>query len=147
MTGPGGGMATVLYVDDQEAICRAVRLWLSRKGHVVHLAATAQAARKVISAEPLDGIFIDLLLGAESGLELYRWIDELDADLAQRVAFVTGNLFDETLAAERLDRRVFAKPFELRELEALANRWYAERQPHRDDRNTGQGADRAQPGR
>ena len=74
-------MATVLYVDDQEAIRRAVKLWLSRKGHVVHLAANADAARSVILAERLDGIFIDLWLGEDSGLELYRWIDALESVL------------------------------------------------------------------
>lgn len=120
-------MATVLYVDDQAAIRRAVQLWLSRKGHVVHLADTPALARAMVLAERLDGIFIDLWLGSESGLELYEWIDSRDPELARRVAFVTGDLFDEALAPMRLKRPVLAKPFELREVEGLAVRWQAER--------------------
>lgn len=120
-------MATVLYVDDQEAIGRAVKLWLSRKGHVIHLAATASEAQAMVTSECLDGVFIDLWLGTESGLELYDWIDALEPELARRVAFVTGDLFDKALANLRVQRPVLAKPFELHELEALAIDWHAER--------------------
>lgn len=130
-------MATVLYVDDQDAIRRAVKLWLSRKGHVVHLADCPEAARALVLAERLDGIFIDLWLGSESGLELYEWIDTLDPGLATRVAFVTGDLFDEALASVRLKRPVLAKPFELRDLEALADRWQGERSASRNGANPG----------
>lgn len=139
-------MATVLYVDDQEAIRRAVKLWLSRKGHVVHLAGTADAARALILAERLDGIFIDLWLGEDSGLELYRWIDTLDSELAQRVAFVTGDLFDEALETVRPHRPVLAKPFELRDLEALAEGWHAERAASRGGRTAGTDDVRLPPG-
>lgn len=140
-------MATVLYVDDQEAIRRAVKLWLSRKGHVVHLADTVAAARALVSSERLDGIFIDVWLGSESGLELYEWIDSLDPGLAQRVAFVTGDLYDDALATIRLHRPVLAKPFELRELEALANSWHAARVAGRHPRSAGDCDTRPQPGR
>lgn len=116
-------MATLLYVDDEEAIGRAVRLWLTRKGHVVHLATDAASAREIVMTAQLDGIFLDLWLGADSGLELYRWIDALDPALGSRVAFVTGDLFDRHLGNQLGDRPVFTKPFELRELEELATAW------------------------
>jgi DNA-binding NtrC family response regulator len=139
-------MATVLYVDDQEAIRRAVKLWLSRKGHVVLLADTAAAARALVSGERIDGIFIDLRLGADSGLELYEWIDSLDSDLSQRVAFVTGDLSDEGLHSGRLQCPVLAKPFELHELEVLANRWHAERAASREKVSGAADDSRARPG-
>lgn len=116
-------MATLLYVDDEEAIGRAVRLWLTRKGHVVHLARDAASAREIVQSAPLDGVFLDLWLGADSGLELYRWIDALDPALGERVAFVTGDLFDRQVELELGSRRVLTKPFELRDLEALAQAW------------------------
>lgn len=140
-------MATVLYVDDQEAISRAVKQWLSRKGHVVYVADTLAAARRVISSERLDGIFIDLRLGSESGLDLYRWTESLDAELAHRVAFVTGDLFDEDLAAARLDLPVFTKPFELSHLEAIASRWQAGAQGPPEQRGADAGSERVLPGR
>lgn len=130
-------MATVLYVDDQEAIGRAVKLWLSRKGHAVHLADSIGAARTLVSSERLDGVFIDLRLGPDSGLELYDWIDALDPELARRVAFVTGDLFESSLTNMRLPRPVLAKPFQLHELEALVDGWYAAQvaahEPRRED--------------
>lgn len=138
-------MATLLYVDDQAAIARAVKLWLSRKGHVVHVASTVADARAMVTTESLDGVFIDLWLGAESGLELYDWIEALDPELASRVAFVTGDLFDETLAARPMKRPVLAKPFELPELDSLASRWHAERASH-EGRRRSVAEPRPQPG-
>lgn len=120
-------MATVLYVDDEDAIRRAVQLWLVRRGHVVHAAHDTDGAREVLATQELDGVFIDLWLGSASGLDLLPWIDELDPSLARRVAFVTGDPFDPALRNGSVQRRVFTKPFELRDLEQQAITWAQER--------------------
>lgn len=117
-------MATVLYVDDEEAIRRAVRSWLSRKGHVVHEAESAAAARAVIEAQPgIQGIFIDLRLGVESGIALFEWLERHHPELARHAAFVTGG-YDETPPPTREGRNpVFSKPFQMRAIEAQAAAW------------------------
>src|SRR5438270_10642 len=56
-------MATVLYVDDEDAIRRAVVTWLTRRGHVVHEAAGVASARQVLESQTVDGAFVDLWLG------------------------------------------------------------------------------------
>lgn len=114
-------MATVLYVDDEEAIRRAVRNWLTRKGHVVHEADSAAAARAVVEATPdLQGAFIDLRLGDESGLVLFEWIERHHPALADRVVFVTGG--DEPPPAAGRNP-VIGKPFQMRTLELQAAAW------------------------
>lgn len=117
-------MATVLYVDDEEAIRRAVRSWLTRKGHVVHEAESAAAARSVVAAHPdIQGVFIDLRLGTESGVELFEWLEQHHPGLASRAAFVTGG-FDDTPPPSRAGRHpVISKPFEMRALEEQAAAW------------------------
>ena len=119
-------MATVLYVDDEDAIRRAVMTWLTRKGHVVHTASTVAAALALLTTEAIDGAFIDLWLGNESGLELQDWIDEHRPDFAANIVFVTGDV-PSSAAAQRalgaLGRPVLGKPFNLEELEAWATRW------------------------
>ena len=119
-------MATVLYVDDEEAIRRAVATWLSRKGHVVHAVASLAAARDVLATQRIDGAFVDLWLGTESGLDLQHWIDENRPELATKTVFVTGDPTSGEAtneAAHRLGRPVLGKPFDLEELERWVGRW------------------------
>jgi two-component system nitrogen regulation response regulator NtrX len=113
-------MATVLYVDDEATIGRAVERWFSHLGHTVHLALTVAEAQKAISAHRPDTLFIDVWLGTESGFELMSWIEDTHPQLADRVTFVTGEL----AAAEQgdrvwrtLGRPVVQKPFDLVQLE------------------------------
>ena len=129
-----GRMATVLYVDDEDAIRRAVVTWLTRKGHVVHTASTVAAARELLATESIDGAFIDLWLGDESGLELQDWIDEHRPEFASNIVFVTGDLVTSDSVSRvlgGLGHPVLGKPFDLQELEIWAERWGTprERQP------------------
>src|SRR4051812_29254691 len=113
-------MANVLYVDDEDAIRRAVVTWLTRRGHVVHAAPTIAAARDLLETVPIDGAFIDLWLGDESGVELQKWIDEHRPELAAKTVFVTGEVAADEGSGQtigRLGRPVLSKPFDLRQLE------------------------------
>ena len=119
-------MATVLYVDDEDAIRRAVVTWLTRRGHRVHEAACVATARQVLESQDVDGAFVDLWLGDESGLELQDWIDENRPRLSPNVVFVTGDLAaDENTnrALGALGKPVLAKPFDLNQLEEFVERW------------------------
>ena len=119
-------MATVLYVDDEEAIRRAVGTWLSRRGHVVHEAADVTSARLLLESQNVDGAFVDLWLGDESGLELQDWIDEHRPALSPNVVFVTGDLAAgeaTNRALGALGKPVLAKPFDLKQLDEFVQRW------------------------
>jgi DNA-binding NtrC family response regulator len=119
-------MATVLYVDDEEPIRRVVGAWLTRKGHIVHTAADVATACELLKAHAIDGAFIDLWLGHESGLELQSWIDENKPEFATRVVFVTGDAVASDAnerALQFLGRPVLGKPFDMYELEACVLRW------------------------
>jgi DNA-binding response OmpR family regulator len=121
-------MATVLYVDDEDAIRRAVVAWLTRRGHTVHSARTLADARNLLASQAIDGAFVDLWLGDESGLELQDWIDENRPDLSANIVFVTGDLAASDTGSSTLGtlgRPVLAKPFELRELDAFVESWAA----------------------
>lgn len=116
-------MTTLLYVDDEETIGRAVARWFGRRGHVVHVAVTVAEAQRILAEHNPDALFIDVWLGNESGFELMSWIEDARPELAQRVTFVTGELAD----AERIDRvwrtlgrPVLQKPFDFAQLEAYA---------------------------
>ncbi len=116
-------MATVLYVDDEVTIGRAVARWFERRGHVVHLAVSIGAAQMLLSAEiDPDAVVIDVWLGDESGFELLSWIEDQRPHLGARVTFVTGELVDADNSSRvwrTLGRPVLQKPFELAQLEAM----------------------------
>lgn len=119
-------MAIVLYVDDEEAIRRAVVTWLTRRGHTVHAVATIGDARELLQSQSVDGAFVDLWLGDESGLELQDWIDENRPDLSRNIVFVTGDTGAGDIGAgplAALGRPVLAKPFDLKQLDEFVAGW------------------------
>ena len=113
-------MSTLLYVDDEVLIGKAVARWFARRGHTVHLATSIAAAQEAIAHDTPDALFIDVWLGTESGFELMSWIEDVRGQLAERVTFVTGELAGETSNGRvwrTLGRPVLQKPFDLSELE------------------------------
>jgi len=121
-------LATVLYVDDERAIARALKSWLTRRGHVVHTAATLDEAREILNTSQVDGAFIDIWLGKESGFDLFEWLDMNQPTVAANVVFVTGDVVPDRAVQQSLDayaRLVLVKPFELSELEGIVRGWEA----------------------
>jgi DNA-binding response OmpR family regulator len=115
-------MSTLLYVDDEAMIGRAVARWFARRGHTVLLADSVTAAQQVIAGSSPDVLFIDVWLGNESGFELMSWIEDTRPELARRVTFVTGELADSARSDRvwrTLGRPVLQKPFEFTELERM----------------------------
>jgi DNA-binding response OmpR family regulator len=114
------GMTTVLYVDDEEMIGKAVARWFGRSGHTVHLASSVASAQRAIVEHEPDALFIDVWLGDESGFELMSWIEDTRPALADRVTFVTGELADghrHDRVWRTLGRPVLQKPFDFAQLE------------------------------
>jgi DNA-binding response OmpR family regulator len=113
-------MSTLLYVDDEALIGKAVARWFARRGHTVHLAHTIDTAKQLIVEHRPDTVFIDVWLGSESGFELMSWIEDAHPTLAERVTFVTGVLADacrNDRVWRTLGRPVLQKPFDFAELE------------------------------
>lgn len=119
-------MATVLYVDDEDSIRRALRSWLVRRGHVVFTAGSADEARAILESQTVDGVFIDIWLGQESGFDLFEWIDMNQPHVAENAVFVTGDIIrdrDVERSLTALERPVLTKPFDLGELEHVVQGW------------------------
>jgi DNA-binding response OmpR family regulator len=117
-------MASLLYVDDEETIGRAVSRWFERRGHEVYVARSIEDAKQILSEHEPCAIFLDVWLGKESGFELMGWIEDVRPELADRVTFVTGELADSPDDAELVwktfGRPVLQKPFEFAQLESRA---------------------------
>lgn len=119
-------MATVLYVDDEDPIRRGLRSWLVRRGHTVFTAGSGDEARAVLTSHDVDGVFIDIWLGDESGFDLFEWIDMHRPKVAENAVFVTGDIIpapEVQRTLDALERPVLTKPFELGELERIVLGW------------------------
>ena len=121
-------MATVLYVDDDDALRNVVRTWLERSGHEVHTAASVARAKRCVEMHDFDGAFIDVWLDDGTGFELHGWLESHVPRLARQVVFVTGDVVagaPESGRLSALGQPVLTKPFALAELDPHVARWSA----------------------
>jgi len=119
-------LATVLYVDDEDAIRRALKSWLTRRGHTVYAVGSSDEAREVLASHDVDALFIDIWLGEENGFDLFEWVDMNKPEIAQRTVFVTGDIIrdpDVERSIAAFERPILTKPFELAELERIVLGW------------------------
>jgi DNA-binding NtrC family response regulator len=119
-------MATILFVDDEESLRRATRAALGRRGHTVHTAHSVDEAIRCLDIHHVDGMFVDVWLGVDSGFDLLSWLENHRPNLARRVVFVTGDVSlgaAEARKVRALGLPVLGKPFSIDELESYANAW------------------------
>lgn len=84
-------MATVLLVDDEPSMRRALRAFFERADFGVLEAASAQEALAHVAAGgAIDAVVSDVLMPNTSGLEFYDRLVELAPGLSHRLVFLTG---------------------------------------------------------
>ena len=110
----------VLVVDDEELVRRVIVQQLGRLGASVFAAASVDEGRAFLEKQSVDAIFLDIWLGPVSGFELYTWIQEHRPDLADKVAFVSGDIVGDVAhrRLKALGRPLVAKPFDSATLKA-----------------------------
>lgn len=119
-------MASILYVDDEPTIRRAVHYWLDRRGHAIHSARSVAGAKRCIKQHDFDGVFIDVWLGDGSGMDLYSWLRDHHPRIAGQAVFVTGDLLMKPETRKRLADThcpILEKPFDLGDLDTFIQKW------------------------
>lgn len=74
-------MARILVVDDKELMRDSVGTMLSRRGHSVIAAASAEIALEKLASRPVDVVVTDLQMPGMDGLELMQIIRERDESI------------------------------------------------------------------
>lgn len=93
-------MPTVLVVDDEASVRRALRKLLERAGMTVLEAASGQDALATLSGETaVDAVVCDVLMPELNGLALYDAVVERAPQLRNRVVFLTGLAHEPTVHA------------------------------------------------
>ena len=107
----------VLIVDDEPAICRALKVALERAGFEAIAAQSGDSALTVLSLEPVDVLLLDLRIPDTRGDVVFELAAATHPHLRHRTLFMTGDISDRALKLIQACKcPVIAKPFELREL-------------------------------
>jgi DNA-binding NtrC family response regulator len=84
-------VTTVLIVDDEPSMRRAMRGFFERAGFQVQEAGSAEAALAHLgSGQAADAVVSDVLMPEVSGVAFYDRLLEVSPELANRVVFLTG---------------------------------------------------------
>ena len=107
---------SILIVDDEELICRSLRMALEGAGHAVTIAHSGEQALEQLAIEPPDCLIVDVRLGDIDGLQLLQAARERHPALKAIVITAHGDV-DIAVRALRLGAFDFIKkPFDLEEV-------------------------------
>jgi CheY-like chemotaxis protein len=93
-------MPTILVVDDEESVRRALQKILERGGmSVITAGSAAEALGRLEGGEKIHGVVSDVLMPGMSGLAFYDELIRRSPELADRVIFLTGAAHDPSVLA------------------------------------------------
>ncbi|GGI08102.1 ATP-binding response regulator [Egicoccus halophilus] len=117
--GAGATGRRALVVDDDETLCTLLAMVLERTGWRVHVAADGEQAERVVAAQPVELVLLDVHLERELGPEVAARLDRLRPGLLETVVYLTG---DPPRDGMLEGRPTLAKPFDLAELDRVVRR-------------------------
>jgi two-component system response regulator AtoC len=113
---------TVLIVDDERTLARAVRAFLIESGYDAEVAPDAEQALGMLETLRPDVVFSDLRLPGLNGVELLRRIREFDPSIAVVIMTAYGTIEGAVEAVKLGAFDYLKKPVDLEELKLLADR-------------------------
>ncbi len=107
----------ILVVDDEPQVVEVLKMYLSREGFRVGIAADGESALQAFAAQSPDLVLLDLMLPKLSGMEVFK---RLRAERAVPVIMLTarGDELDRVLGLELGADDYIVKPFSPREVVA-----------------------------
>lgn len=108
----------LLVVDDEAAVCRALKRNLGRWYEVVALDQAREALDLITGGERFDAILCDLVMPEMTGAQFYAALCRLAPEQARRVTFMTGGAFTSDSRAFLAETRHLCvdKPLDLKRL-------------------------------
>ncbi len=113
---------TVLIVEDERTLARAVKAFLIESGYEAEIAPDAEQAMGLIESLRPDVVFSDVRLPGMSGIELLRRIRDFDASIPVVIMTAYGTIEGAVEAVKLGAFDYLKKPVDLEELRLLADR-------------------------
>jgi two-component system response regulator AtoC len=114
--------STVLIVDDERTLARAVKAFLVQAGYEAEVASDAEQAIELLPTLRPDVIFADVRLPGMSGIDLLRRIQEFDPAIPVIIMTAYGSIEGAVEAVKLGAFDYMKKPVDLEELKLLADR-------------------------
>ena len=115
-------MRTVLIVDDEPGLLRALRCYLMNQGYAVRTATNGLDALRQLQTEPIHLVLVDQNLPGKTGLEILRHLNQAASEVP---VILMSALLNHTLgtAARLLGAKAcLQKPFTLCGLKSLVEK-------------------------
>ncbi|MCI0691914.1 sigma-54 dependent transcriptional regulator [candidate division KSB1 bacterium] len=112
--------ATLLIVEDNADLCQTLAEIFRKNGHKVHTALSGAEAQRILKAELIDLVLLDLRLPDMSGIKVLEFVKEVDPDIM--VIMITAVANDPRPAVEAMKAGAYdylTKPFELDEVKLV----------------------------
>ena len=113
---------TVLIVDDERTLARAVKAFLSEAGYEAEVAGDGERALELLPNLRPDVVFSDVRLPGMSGIDLLRRIREFDPAIPVIIMTAYGTIEGAVEAVKLGAFDYMKKPVDLEELKLLADR-------------------------
>ncbi|MGH7510636.1 MAG: sigma-54-dependent transcriptional regulator [Gemmatimonadales bacterium] len=114
--------STVLIVDDERTLARAVKAFLAESGYEAEVAGDAEEALRLVESLRPDVVFADVRLPGMSGIDLLRRIREFDPAIPVIIMTAHGTIEGAVEAVKLGAFDYMKKPVDLEELKLLADR-------------------------
>ena len=114
--------STVLIVDDERTLARAVKAFLAEAGYEAEVAGDAEQALRMIETLRPDVVFSDVRLPGMNGIDLLKRIREFDAGIPVVIMTAHGTIEGAVEAVKLGAFDYLKKPVDLEELKLLADR-------------------------
>jgi DNA-binding NtrC family response regulator len=118
-------VATVLVVDDEPGICRALSVYLTSEGHRAITAGSGEEALRILGQERPNLALIDLRLPGMDGLDLLKRMKRARQDLEIVLITAFGGTDAAIQAAQAGAYAYLPKPFDLEEVGKIVRRTMA----------------------
>ena len=113
---------SVLIVDDERTLARAMKAFLNESGYEAEAAADGEQALEALERLRPDVVFTDVRLPGMHGIELLKRVREFDPSIAVVVMTAFGSI-EQAVEAVKLGAFDYVKkPLDLEELKLLADR-------------------------
>ncbi|HUR93099.1 MAG TPA: sigma-54 dependent transcriptional regulator [Gemmatimonadales bacterium] len=114
--------STVLIVDDERTLARAIKAFLTEAGYEAEVAGDAEQALRLLETMRPDVVFSDVRLPGMNGIELLRRIRDFDAAIPVIIMTAHGTIEGAVEAVKLGAFDYLKKPVDLEELRLLADR-------------------------
>jgi two-component system, NtrC family, response regulator AtoC len=114
--------SSVLIVDDERTLARAVKAFLTEAGYETELAGDGEKAMELLQSLRPDVVFADVRLPGMSGIDLLRRIREFDPAISVVIMTAYGTIEGAVEAVKLGAFDYMKKPVDLEELKLLADR-------------------------